>query len=114
MNSRSINCNHLNGFSFYSRCIFSLNMFLGLKSVAKDLKMDLGRVVVITAKSKSENPEIDSQVALQHFKGGLFTRVITCIENSTTYFINLLYSLLVLLFFPLDKNILESNKASSQ
>ena len=26
-------------------------MFLGLKSVAKDLKMDLGRVVVITAKS---------------------------------------------------------------
>ena len=55
MNSRSINCNHLNGFSFYSRCIFSLNMFLGLKSVAKDLKMDLGRVVVITAKSKSEN-----------------------------------------------------------
>ena len=30
-------------------------MFLGLKSVAKDLKMDLGRVVVITAKSKSEN-----------------------------------------------------------
>ena len=46
---------HLNGFSFYSRCIFSLNMFLGLKSVAKDLKMDLGRVVVITAKSKSEN-----------------------------------------------------------
>ena len=54
MNSRSINCNHLNGFSFYSRCIFSLNMFLGLKSVAKDLKMDLGRVVVITAKSKSE------------------------------------------------------------
>ena len=55
MNSRSINCNHLNGVSFYSRCIFSLNMFLGLKSVAKDLKMDLGRVVVITAKSKSEN-----------------------------------------------------------
>ena len=55
MNSRSINCNHLNGFIFYSRCIFSLNMFLGLKSVAKDLKMDLGRVVVITAKSKSEN-----------------------------------------------------------
>ena len=161
MNSRSINCNHLNGFSFYSRCIFSLNMFLGLKSVAKDLKMDLGRVVVITAKSKSENslsfrapigaarrrsvgrsvgldswsrppitrrslidrstkstessktevmfitketrrgtkskkcPEIDSQVALQHFKGGLFTRVITCTENSTTYFINLLYSLLI-------------------
>ena len=64
-------------------------------------------------KSK-KSPEIDSQVALQHFKGGLFTRVITCIENSTTYFINLLYSLLVLLFFPLDKNILESNKASSQ
>ena len=61
-----------------------------------------------------KSPEIDSQVALQHFKGGLFTRVITCIENSTTYFINLLYSLLVLLFFPLDKNILESNKASSQ
>ena len=30
-------------------------MFLGFKSVAKDLKMDLGRVVVITAKSKSEN-----------------------------------------------------------
>ena len=41
MNLRSINCNHLNGFSFYSWCIFSLNMFLGLKSVAKDLKMDL-------------------------------------------------------------------------
>ena len=36
------------------------------------------------------------------------------IENSTTYFINLLYSLLVLFFFPPDKNILESNKASSQ
>ena len=35
MNSRSINYNHLNGFIFSSRCIFSLNMFLGLKSVAK-------------------------------------------------------------------------------
>ena len=55
MNLRSINCKHLNGFSFYSRCIFSLNMFLGLKSVLKDLKMDLGGVVVITGKSKSEN-----------------------------------------------------------
>ena len=55
MNSRSINCNHLNGFSFYLRCIFSLNMLFGLKSGVKDLKMDHGRVVVITAKSKSEN-----------------------------------------------------------
>ena len=33
----------------------ALICFLGLKSVAKDSKMDLGRVVVITTKSKSEN-----------------------------------------------------------